>query len=55
MILEAKLRFWNLFFSGPKTQNDKVSVLIGKIISRSFQNSPLLFIPSAFFVGVTAS
>ena len=40
MILEAKLKFWNLFFSGPKSQNDKVSELIGKIISWSFQNSP---------------
>ena len=36
MILEAKLKFWNLFSSGPKSQSDKISVLI-------------FFIPSAFF------
>ena len=26
MILEAKLKFWNLFFSGPKSRNDKVFI-----------------------------
>ena len=30
-------------FSGPKSQNDKVSVLIGNIISWSFQNSPTFY------------
>ena len=53
MILKAKLKFWNLFFLGPKSQNDKVSVLIGNIILEVFKTH-LLFIPIAFFVGVAA-
>ena len=43
MILEAKLKFWNLFFSGTKSPNDKILVLIGKIISWSFQNLPTFY------------
>ena len=33
MILKIGLPSLNLLFSGPKSQNEKVSVLIGKIIS----------------------
>jgi len=32
-IFKVKLPSLNLFFSGPKNQNDKVSVLIGKIMA----------------------
>ena len=34
MILEVKVKILNPFFSSPKGQNGKVSVLIGKIITK---------------------
>ena len=42
MILKVGLPSLNPYFSGPKSQNDKVPVLIGKIIACRFQNSPSL-------------
>ena len=49
----GQVKIFKPVFLGPKSQNDKVSELIGKIILLSFQ-SHLLFIPSTYFVGVTA-
>ena len=43
MILKVGLPYLNTFFSGLKSQNDKVSVPIRKRITCRFQNSPYFY------------
>ena len=43
MILKVGLPSLNAFFSGPKSQNEKVSVPISKRITCRLQNSPYFY------------
>ena len=49
MILKVGLPSLNAFFSGPKSQNEKVSVPISKRITCRFPNSPYFYSQCHFY------
>ena len=49
MIFKVGLPSLNAIFSGPKSPNDKVSVLIRKRITSRFQNSPYFYFQCHFY------